>query len=118
MSKQIWQSVSLDKLDIKNPRFETEIDGENILVTSRDLDLQSRDETVLSFNNVAERVLAEKITRLCNSAVDTLIKGKVVQALYAEVQNIKKAHKELAEMFTPVKLKPIIIHSRCELCPV
>jgi hypothetical protein len=116
--KQIWQSVYWDKLDSENPGFETEINAGNILVVSRDIDARSRDEVVFTFTKLVNKDLAEELTRLCNSVADTLIKGDEVQTLCCEIENIKKAHQEITEMLYPVKLKPVIIHSRCELCPV
>jgi hypothetical protein len=114
----IWQSVFWDKLDLGSPKFEMEIDGKIISVKSRDIYVRSRDVIVFTFTDKSNKDLAEKLTHLCNSVVNTLIKGNEIQSLYSEVGNIKKAHQELGEMLTPVKLKPIIIHSRCELCPV
>ncbi|MFC1875421.1 hypothetical protein ACFLY3_04680 [Chloroflexota bacterium] len=116
MLKQIWQIVYWDKLDLENPRFE--INTEDIGVVSRDIDSRDRDEVVFTSTDIGNKDLAEELTRLCNSMVDTLIKGDEVQALLSEIGNIRKAQQEIAEMLHPVKLKPIIIHSRCELCPV
>ena len=116
--RQLWQRINLDKLDSNNPRFEIEESNGKTLVISRDFDSRVRDVNVFPFFDLKNKGLADKIVQLCNSAFDILIKGSEVQSLYNQVTNIRKAHQELGVMLIPVKLKPIIIHSRCELCPV
>ena len=118
MLTQLWQRINLDKLDSDNPRFEIEDSNGKTLVISRDFDLRDRDETIFPFFNVKNQGLANNIAQLCNSSFDILIKSKEVQSLYYQVTNIKKAHQELAEMLIPVKLKPVIRHSKCNLCPL
>jgi len=118
MLTQLWQRIYLDKLDSKNPRFETENNNEKILVVSRDMDLRARDVTVFPFFDANNKGLAEKLTQLCNASFDILIIGNEVKSLYNQVTNIRKARQELAEMLIPVKLKPVIKNSKCELCPV
>jgi hypothetical protein len=115
---QLWQRIYLDKLDSKNPRFEVENDKGKILVVSRDMDLRARGVTVFPFFDANNKGLAEKLTQLCNSSFDILIIEDEVLSLYNQITNIRKAYQELGVMLIPVKLKPIIIHSRCELCPV
>ena len=114
----LWQSVYWDKMYPESPRFVTEIEGKNMSIISRDIDVRSRDVTVFTFADPNHKSSVENLTRLFNSTVDALIKGGEVQSLSNEVGNIKKAYKEIGEMLTPVKLKPMIINSRCELCPV
>ncbi len=116
--RQLWQRINLDKLDSDNPRFEIEDSNGKTLVISRDFDLRDRDETIFPFFDLKNQGLAKKIVQLCNSSFDMLIKNKEVLSLYYQVTNIKRAHQELAEMLIPVKLKPVIRHSKCNLCPL
>ncbi len=85
---------------------------------SRDLDARSRDIVVFTFRGIAKKDLAEELTKTWNSLVTTLIEEEEVQKLRHEIQNMKNARHEITEMVLPVKLKQLISHSRCGLCPV
>jgi hypothetical protein len=64
--------------------------------------------------------LAQKVTYICNLAVNNLEKGEksdMVKLLQNEVRIMKKANEELREMLNPVKLTPLILRTRCGLCP-
>lgn len=41
----------------------------------------------------------------------------MVESLRNEVRKMEKATGELREMLNPVKLRPMILRTRCELCP-
>ena len=73
-----------------------------------------KDETFLIFKDTS---LADKVTHLCNLVVNNLCKGDMVQQLYREVRKMEKATKELRQMLNPVRLTPIILRTRCDLCP-
>jgi len=67
-----------------------------------------------------EKELNEKVIALCNDALETLLKEdtlKLIKQLYAEVHNVRKAIEELAEMLNRQKLYPLILYTKCELCP-
>ncbi len=62
-------------------------------------------------------VLWIKVTRICNSVAENLRKGDTARQLRLEVGNMKKVCEELREMLNPVKLRPMILRTRCDLCP-
>ena len=81
-------------------------------------------ETFLLFNaptdTALDTTLAQKVTRICNLAVSNLGKGEksdMVKSLQDEVRTMKKASEELREMLNPVRLTPMILRTRCDLCP-
>lgn len=74
-------------------------------------------ETFFLFNAPTDTTLAKKITRICNLAVNNLEKEDMVKLLQDEVRIMKKASEELREMLNPVKLTPLILRTRCGLCP-
>ena len=117
MLKKIWQKVFWNKLGENAPMFTICMGGEKITVQSKDLQLESRDENIFNFS-VSAKSLAANLTQLCNSVAEKLVKGNTVQELYHEVGNVKKAHEELREMLNPVKLRPLLIRTRCDLCPM
>ena len=79
--------------------------------------MKSRDETVFRFFGDTSKGLAEKVTHICELAAKNLRKGDMVQQLLPEVRTMKDATKKLREALNPVKLTPIILRTRCELCP-
>jgi hypothetical protein len=77
-------------------------------------------ETFFLFNATTDTPLAQKITHICNLAVNNLEKGEksdMGKSLQNEVRIMKKASEELREMLNPVKLTPMILRTRCDLCP-
>ena len=107
ISKRILE----DKLNQEGPWFETvsRADGKTHVVY-----VKPRDEIVLGFT---DKSLAEKVTRICELVANNLREGNMVQQLHDEVPNMRKAAEELREMLNPVKLKPMILRTRCDLCP-
>ena len=107
ISKRILE----DKLNQEGPWFETvsRADGKTHVVY-----VKPRDEIVRGFT---DKSLAEKVTRICELVANNLREGNMVQQLHDEVPNMRKAAEELREMLNPVKLKPMILRTRCDLCP-
>lgn len=62
--------------------------------------------------------LADNIKTQCNSAVTILRQSSVVHRLYTEVGNIRRTSDTIREMLNPLKLSPMILQTRCDLCPV
>lgn len=82
----------------------------------RHLALKVESRTFLIFTDN----LAETAAKLCNQTVINLCKGEethIVQSLLNQISIMKGAAEELAEMLDPLKLQPIILRSRCNLCP-
>ena len=101
----IWQGILEDK------------PGQNLVLFLRSGDqggVKVGNETFLIFNDMS---LAEKVTNICNLAVNNLCKGNMVEQLHREVRDLKKASEELREMLNPVRLRPMILRTRCDLCP-
>jgi len=73
-----------------------------------------KDETFLIFNDTG---LAEKVVHTCKLAANNLCKGEMVQQLHSEVRKMEKATEELRQMLNPVRLTPMILRTRCDLCP-
>ncbi|MFQ5924940.1 MAG: hypothetical protein ACE5IE_02965 [Dehalococcoidia bacterium] len=112
--RELWRSILQDKLDEEGPWFQTVLHGKGI---PQEINVKSGDETVFRFFGDTNMSLAEKVTRICELAAKNLRKGDMVQQLYREVRDMKKASEELREMLNPVKLTPMIIRTRCDLCP-
>jgi hypothetical protein len=106
----IWQGILEDK------------QAENLvrIVSSRSASqgmVKVKDETFLIFNDTR---LAEKVVYICQLAVTNLCKGEkadMVKSLQNGGAIMKKATEELREMLNPVRLTPMILRTRCDLCP-
>jgi len=112
----IWRLILQDMK--KEPLFETEPYSDTILT----IKLQFGDgtsEQLFTLDGTDRQYLAGKITQQCNSAIRILtLQPKTVQELRVEVDNIKKASDTLREKLNPLKLSPMILQTRCDLCPV
>jgi len=112
--RDIWRDIRQDKLEEEGPWFQTISRGKG---SHFEIFVKSRDETVLNFSGMTDKNLAEKVTRICNLAANNLRRGEIVKSLKDEVRTIKKVADELREMLNPVKLPPMILRTRCDLCP-
>ena len=103
----IWQGIFEDKPEQNLVRMVPPRNGGQGIV-------KVKDETFLIFNDTS---LAEKVIYTCNLAVNNLCKGEMVQQLHSEVRKMEKATEELRQMLNPVRLTPMILRTRCDLCP-
>jgi hypothetical protein len=113
----IWRSITLGKLNKENlPSFETitKDKSENVNVIA----IRSGDENLFSFIGEDKKYLAKNIEQTCNAAIKGLSEKKVVWELDTEAGNIVKSCDNLRAMLNPLKLRPLILRTRCELCPV
>lgn len=113
----IWRSITRRELNKENlPSFETitRDKSENVNVIT----IRSGDEILFSFFGEGKQYLAENIKQTCNAAIKGLSVNKTVWELDVEAGNIRKASDDLRRMLNPLKLRPLILRTRCELCPV
>jgi len=112
-----WQSITRMELNKKNlPSFKTvtKDKSENVNTVA----IKSGDENLFSFIGEDKQYLAGKITQTCNAVIKVLSENKTVWELNTEVANIVKASDVLRMKLNPLKLRPLILRTRCELCPV
>ncbi len=112
----IWRDIVQDKLEGEGPWFQT-VPREG---TARVIYVKGRDETVLLFAYsvaTSDKSLAEKVTYICNLAANNLRRGEMAASLKYWVHEMEKAGDELREKLNPVKLRPMILRTRCDLCP-
>ena len=107
----IWERIRQDRLDEEAPWFEMlpRNRGRSYVVYRR-----PRVEVVLE---LADKDRAERVTRICELAANNLAKGDIVRHLQNEIRKMRKADEELREALNPVRLRPLILRTRCELCP-
>jgi len=112
----IWQDILEDELNQEGPRFEmvSRPKETSYVVYSKP---PHRGEVVLAFSGDTSKRLAEKVTRICDLAANNLRRGEMAGSLKDEVRTMKDATEKLREMLNPVRLTPIILRTRCDLCP-
>jgi hypothetical protein len=74
-----------------------------------------------NFLTFVDRDLAEKAARLGNRVAKNLLLGEskdlIEKSLRGCISAMRRATEELADMLNPLVLRPIILRTRCELCP-
>ena len=76
----VWQAVHLDKLDKEGPWFRTALRGKG---TPQEINVKYGDETVFTFFGIDDLTLAERVTHICNLAVNNLCKGDKHERTYS-----------------------------------
>jgi len=71
--------------------------------------------TVFSFEDGG---LAKEVVEICRQAITILSKGDTCIRVRLEVVTMRYKITELEEQLSPLKLKPVLLKTRCELCPV
>ena len=67
-----------------------------------------------------DKDLFEKIAVILGQVAEEFCaerKGDIIQTLIDDVSGVKKAIVELEEMLNPLVLRPLILRTRCDLCP-
>lgn len=110
----IWKRIIVGKLKEESSLVRTrpDIDGGG-QVTSVDVG----EKALLQFT---ERKTGEDFVKVLNWAITNLRKGEradLLQQLSAEINTMRKTIVELEEMLNPLLLRPIILRTRCDLCP-
>lgn len=112
--RDIWRDIRQDKLEEEGPWFQTISKGRGPYF---EVYVKSRDENVLNFSGATDKSLANKVTSICNLAANNLRRGEMVESLQNGVRIMKNAAEELREVLNPVRLTPMILRTRCDLCP-
>lgn len=103
MVHAIWESIVENKFDPSSPRVK--------------VSYELIDRIVAIFT---EKELIESLIALCDKALEKLLNEdtvSLVKKLYDEVHKVRKVIDELAENLNRLVLYPIILHTRCKLCP-
>jgi len=103
MVHAIWESVVENKFDPKCPRVKVSYE------------LLDRIAAIFTEKELIERVIA-----LCDKALEKLLNEdtvSLVKQLCDEVHTMRQTTDELAKTLNRLVLYPIILHTKCDLCP-
>ena len=108
----VWTSILTGKLDQKFPlvRAMSRSDGMTQVIFG--------DSNLTLGLIFTEGDLAEEVAEACKWAAKNLDKGKMTSAVAKQVNVMKERIKELEDMLDPLRLRPLILGTQCELCPV
>jgi len=113
--REIWSELREDRFDPQRDIFEVIARTDNkVYVAVAGLGNSN-------FLTFSDRDLAEKAARLGNRVARNLLLGRnggnVGKSLQERISKMRQAMEELADMLNPLVLRPIILRTRCELCP-
>lgn len=74
--------------------------------------------TFSSEDTEAYENLAIGIAEVSNQAIANLVAMGTISALKGEVSTMQRAEAELEATLNPLILRPIILNSRCDICPI
>ena len=113
--RAIWTAIQEGSLDQDCLLVPTKLDGdERVLVT------YFQYPYARAWLEFVDTSLVQHVVEVGNWAIDNLREGDksvLVRSLEKEVGRMKKATEELEEMLDPLLLRPIILRTRCDLCP-
>ena len=64
-----------------------------------------------------DKELAEAVTKICNNVTAIIYSGGLSGQLGGALQTIEGKIEELEEMLDPLRLRPLILRTRCDICP-
>ncbi len=108
----VWRSIESDDMD-EAPNFiriGSYGGGYTPVIVGK-----SRPYTVFSFKDGG---LAKEVLKICRQAITILSKGDTCIRVRLEVVTMRYKITELEGELSPLKLKPVLLKTRCELCPV
>ncbi len=112
--KVIWKAVTQDNLNREPPSFTTVPQGSG---ATQETLVKSMGDKLFAFRDTS---LAEKAAQICSRTANNLYRGKqsdLIKSLGNEVHTMKRAAGKLEESLNSLVLKPLILRTRCDLCP-
>lgn len=110
----LWQGIVDEATDKGWPLIEVVSRGNG---TAQIAFVNFGKQTVLT---LTEKDLAIKVAKICNQTTTILRRGQkaeMVQELAKEIRRMRRLTTELAERLDPLLLRPLILRTRCDLCP-
>ena len=112
--KAIWKALTQDKSNREPPSFETVPQGSG---TTQETLVKSAGNKFFTFGDTS---LAAKVAQICTRTANNLYRGDkshLIESLRNEVHTMKRAVGKLEESLNPLVLTPLILRTRCDLCP-
>lgn len=108
----LWQMVVAGKVDtaavlISSEKVELPEEGEVLRITIGNRSLLQRDN----------REMDPSVTGYCQGVIDELWNSSEAKEIIIAVERMKGVVAELEAVLEPLVLRPLILHTRCRICP-
>jgi len=110
----LWRGTIDEATDEEWPLIEVVSRGKG---TAQIISVNFGKQAVLVLNDT---VLATNVAKICNQTTTILRRGQnseMAQELAKEIRRMRRLTTELAERLDPLLLRPLILRTRCDLCP-
>ena len=111
VAEAIWRSILAGKPEEGYNLVRTRPDGEEATLV-----LFGEQASIVSVR-LTDKDLAEEVANICVWAAENLCKGDLVQRPADSIRTMQAKATELEMMLDSLRLRPLILRTRCELCP-
>ena len=108
--KLIWRNVSTGKADESKPDFSS-------FESQKDYEIAQRPRDLILPVRIPDRELSDKVATILTRTADILWREDEVHDVANELNTMRSKKVELEEQLEPLLLRPMILRTRCELCP-
>jgi len=107
----VWGGILAEKPEEGYSLIRTRPEGEETTV------ILFADQSSIVSIRLTENDLAGEVADICRWAAQNLCRGDLVQQPTGLISAIQARASELEVMLDPLRLRPLILRTRCELCP-
>jgi len=108
--KLIWRNVSTGKADESKPDFIS-------FESQKDYEIAQRPRDLILPVRIPDRELSDKVATILTRTAEILWREDEVRDVANELNTMSSKKVELEEQLEPLLLRPMILRTRCELCP-
>ena len=112
--KAIWKAMNQDNPTGEPPSFETAL---QVAGKTQETRVNCKGDKLFAFGDAS---LAGKVAQICSRTANNLYRGEksdLIRSLTGEVQTMNEAVEKLEASLNSLVLKPLILRTRCDLCP-
>ena len=112
--KAIWKSMNQDNPTGEPPSFETAL---KVAGKTQETRVNCKGDKLFAFGDAS---LAGKVAQICSRTANNLYRGEksnLIRSLTGEVQTMNEAVEKPEASLNSLVLKPLILRTRCDLCP-
>lgn len=112
--RAIWKALTQDNPSREPPSFKTVSQGSG---ATQETLVKSMGDKFFAFRDTS---LAGKVAQICTRTANNLYlsdKSYLIESLRDEIHTMKRAVGKLEESLNPLVLTPLILRTRCDLCP-
>lgn len=101
-----------------NPKEEFKSRNFRVLPEGQRLRIMTGNHYLNLIFNETNTALAQKVTAVCNDALQALYPRYVVDEILGMIHRMDEKIEEIDDALDPFVLRPLLVRTRCELCPI